>query len=172
MIYCHRTWSHPPSGLCGPAHTACRKPPGCSSDRPGLEEPLPSGSQSPGWLASCRSEVPSAIGGAACCLCFECKQRPAPPVPSSRMSCSPFSRIRQSSSCEKSMGLGKTQCIALLAAFFALRGHQVYLPPEKTLRLLLWPPSYKSCCPGLLTMRDPLPFGFCLTHKLARVHES
>ena len=55
-----RQWSHPPSGLCGPCSHCMQKAPWLP-DLPGLEEALPSGSQSPGWLASCHSEVPAQL---------------------------------------------------------------------------------------------------------------
>ena len=50
-------------------------------------------------------------------------------------------------------GAGETQCIALLAAFFALRGHRVYYAArEKTPPLSPWPPSFINCCHEHLTM--------------------
>ena len=91
---------------------------------PGLEEALLIGSQSPGWLASCHSEVPAQLV--------------------ERLSARALSASRDLHLLSLTVGVllsllthktelivrgvygaGKTQCIALLAAFFALRGHQV-----------------------------------------------
>ena len=51
-------------------------------DLPGLEEALPSGSQSPGWLASCRSDVPVQLVEWLAAHALSAS-RDLPPVPSS-----------------------------------------------------------------------------------------
>ena len=91
-------------------------------DLPGLEEALPSGSQSPGWLASCRSEVPAQLVEwlAAHVLTASRDLLLAVGVLLSLLTHKTELIVREV------YRAGKTQCIALLAAFFALRGHQVY----------------------------------------------
>ena len=140
-------------------------------DLPGLEEALPSGSQSAGWLASCRSEVPAQLV--------------------ERLAAHALSASRDLHLLSLAVGVllslltHKPELIQLIvrgvygagrrsvlrSSLLSLRyvGTKCTMPPAKTLRSLLWPPSYKSCCPGPLTMRGPLPFGSCPTHKLARV---
>ena len=61
MICRHQTWLHPPSGLWALLSLHAESPLAAIPDLPGLWEALPSGSQSAGWLASCRSEVPEQL---------------------------------------------------------------------------------------------------------------
>ena len=63
---------------------------------------------------------------------------------------------------------GKTQCIALLAAFFALHGHQVYYVSRQNTTIVAMAIFVQELLPQD-PMRGPLPFGSCPTHTLARV---
>ena len=122
MIYRHLTWLHPPSGSCGPCSDS---PLAALPDLPGLEEALPSGSQSSGWLASCRSEVPEQLVDWLAAHALSASRdlhllSLAVGVLLSLLTHKTELIVRGV------YGAGKTQCIALLAAFFALRGHHVY----------------------------------------------
>ena len=89
------------------------------SDLPGLEEALPSGSQSSGWLASCRSEVPERLAAHALSASRDLHLLSlAVGVLLSLLTHKTELIVRGV------YGAGKTQCIALLAAFFMLRYQQ------------------------------------------------
>ena len=85
-----------------------------------LDEALPIGSQSPGWLASCHSEVPAQLVEWLAAHALSASLLLAVGVLLSLLTHKTELIVRGV------YGAGKTQCIALLAAFFALRGHQVY----------------------------------------------
>ena len=123
-------------------------------DLPGLEEALPSGSQSSGWLTSCLSEVPEQLVDwlAAHALSASRDLHLLSLAVGVLLS---LLTHKQSSSCEVSMGLARRS--ALRSSLPSLRyvGTMCTMLPGKTLRLLPWPLSYKSCCPGPLTMRGP-----------------
>ena len=126
MTFRHLPWLHLPSGLCGPCSLyMLRAPFLLSRDLPGLEEALPIGSQSPGWLASCHSETPAQlVEWLAAHALSESRDLHllslAVGVLLSLLTHKTELIVRGV------YGAGKTQCITLLAAFFALRGHQVY----------------------------------------------
>ena len=98
----------------GPAHTAALP------DLPGLEEALPSYSQSSGWVPSCLSEVPEQLADWLAAHALSASRDLHLGVLLSLLTHKTDLIVRGV------YGASKTQCIALLAAFFALRGHQVY----------------------------------------------
>ena len=122
MISRHLPWWHPPSGSCG----LCSR---CMQTAPWLLSrtylALPSGSQSSSWLPSCLSEVPEQLVDWLAAHASSASRdlhllSLAVGVLLSLLTHKTELIVREV------YGAGKTQCIALLAAFFALRGHQVY----------------------------------------------
>ena len=140
-------------------------------DLPGLEESLPSGSQSAGWLASCRSEVPDQLVDWLAAHALNASRD--------------LHLLSLAVGVLLSLLTHKTELIvrgvyqlvrhsASRSSLPSLRyvGTTCTMRPGKTLRLLLWPPSYKSCCPGPLT-DDAWPTAIrLLSHTQARTSES
>ena len=67
------------------------------------------------------------------------------------------------------MGLARRSVLRFSLLSLRYVGTRCIMLPERTLRLLPWPLSYRSCCLGPLMMRGPWPSGSCPTHKRARV---
>ena len=137
-------------------------------DLPGLEEAPPSGSQSSGWLPSCPNEVPEQLADWLAAHALSASRdlhllSLAVGVLLSLLTHKTELIVRGV------YGAGKTQCIALLAAFFALRGHQVYYASRENTTIVAMALSYRSCSLGPLMMRGPKLSGSCPTHKRARV---
>ena len=116
-------------------------------DLSGLWEALPSGGQSPGWLASCRSEVPEQL--------VEWLAAHALSASKDLHLLSLAVGVLLSLLTHKTELIvrgvyeaGKTQCIALLAAFFALRGHQVHYASRE---------KHHDCCHGHFRTRVAAP---------------
>ena len=152
-----------PSPKPRPAHTACRQPPGCS---PGLEEALPSGS----WLPSCLKEVPEQL----------VDWRAAHALSASRdlHLLSLAVGVLLSLLTHKTelivrgvYGAGKTQCIALLAAFFALRGHQVYYASRENTTIVAMATFVQELLPRAPDDAWPMAIRL-LSHTQARTSES
>ena len=138
-------------------------------DLPGLEEALPSGSQSPGWLASCRSKVPAQL--------VEWLAAHALTASRDLHLLSLAVGVLLSLLTHKTelivggvYGAGKTQCIALLAAFFALRGHQVYYASTENTTIVAMATFVQELLPRAPDEAWPTAIRLAFpTHKLARV---
>ena len=127
MISHHLTWFHPPSGLLVRALLTLHAGSSCPTlpDLPGLGEALPIGSQMRGWLASCLSETPAQlVEWLAAHALSESKDLHLLSLAAGVL----LSLLTHKTELivRGVYGAGKTQCIALLAAFFGLRGHHVY----------------------------------------------
>ena len=136
-------------------------------DLPGLEEALPIGSQSPGWLASCHSELPAQLVEWLAAHALSASRdlhllSLAVGVLLSLLTHKTELTVRGV------YGAGKTQCIALLAAFFALRGHQVYYASRENTTIVAMATFVQELLP-----RDPeeawptdsAPFPHASSHK-------
>ena len=145
MIYRHLTWSHPPSGSCGPTLHA-DSPLAALPDLPGLEEALPSGSA---LSASRDLHLLSLAVGVLLSLLTHKTELIVRGV----------------------YGAGKTQCIALLAAFFALRGHHVYYAPRENTTIVAMATFVQELLPRAPDDAWPTAIRL-LSHTQARTSES
>ena len=147
---------------------ACAGPNAALPDLPGLEEALPIGSQSPGWLAFCHSEVSAQLV--------------------ERLAAHALSESRDLHLLSLAVGVllsllthktelivqgvygaGKTQCIALLAAFFALCGHQVYYASRENTAIVAMATFVQELLPRTPDEACAIRL---LSHTLVRTSES
>ena len=139
-------------------------------DLPGLEEALPIGSQSPGWLASCHSEVPAQLVEWLAAHALSASRdlhllSLAVGVLLSLLTHKTELIVRGV------YGAGKTQCIALLAAFFALRGHQVYYACRENTTIVAMATFVQELLPRAPEEAWPTAIRL-LSHTQARTSES
>ena len=88
------------------------------------------------------------------------------------VSCSPFSHTRRSSLCEESTGLvRRNDCIALLAAFFARRGHQVHCASRENTTIVAMATFVQELLPRAPDEAWPTSIRL-LSHTQARTSES
>ena len=139
-------------------------------DLPGLEEALPSGSQSSGWLPSCLSEVPEQLVDWLAAHALSASRdlhllSLAVGVLLSLLTHKTELIVRGV------YGAGKTQCIALLAAFFALRGHQVYYALRENTTIVAMATFVQELLPRAPDDAWPIAIRL-LSHTQARTSES
>ena len=102
---------------------------------PLLEEALPLGSQSTAWLPLCSSAVPTQLVEWLAAHSIGC----SPDLHLLTMAVAVLLSLcthKTELAVRGVYGAGKTQCIALLAAFFALRGHHVYYASRENTTIL------------------------------------
>ena len=102
---------------------------------PLLEEALPLGSQSTAWLPQCSSAVPTQLVEWLAAHSIGC----SPDLHLLTMAVAVLLSLcthKAELAVRGVYGAGKTQCIALLAAFFALRGHHVYYASRENTTIL------------------------------------
>ena len=102
---------------------------------PLLEEALPLGSQSTAWLPQCSSAVPTQLVEWLAAHSIGC----SPDLHLLTMAVAVLLSLfthKTELAVRGVYGAGKTQCIALLAAFFALRGHHVYYASRENTTIL------------------------------------
>ena len=102
---------------------------------PLLEEALPLGSQSTAWLPLCPSAVPTQLVEWLAAHSIGC----SPDLHLLTMAVAVLLSLcthKTELAVRGVYGAGKTQCIALLAAFFALRGHHVYYASRENTTIL------------------------------------
>ena len=170
MPHGHHTWLHPPSGLCALLSLHAESPLAAIPDLPGLWEALPSGSQSPDWLASCCGEVPAQLvewlAGHTLSASKDLHLLSlAVGVLLSLLTHKTELIVRGV------YGAGKTQCIALLAAFFALRGHQVYYASRENTTIVAMATFVQELLPRAPDDAWPTAIRL-LSHTQARTSES
>ena len=139
-------------------------------DLPGLEEAVLSGSQSSGWLPSCLSEVPEQLVDWLAAHALSASRdlhllSLAVGVLLSLLAHKTELIVRGV------YGAGKTQCIALLAAFFALRGHQVYYASRENTTIVAMATFVQELLPRAPDDAWPIAIRL-LSHTQARTSES
>ena len=139
-------------------------------DLPGLEEALPSGSQSSGWLPTCLSEVPEQLTDWLAAHALSASRdlhllSLAVGVLLSLLTHKTELIVRGV------YGAGRTQCIALLAAFFALRGHQVYYASRENTTIVAMATFVQELLPRAPDDAWPKAIRL-LSHTQARTSES
>ena len=121
MISRHLTWWH--------LTLHADSPLAALPDLPGLEEALPSGSQSSGWLPSCLKEVSEQLVNWLAAHALSANRDLH--LLSLAVGVLLSLLTHKTELIVRGVYGADTQRIALLAAFFALRGHQVYYASRK-----------------------------------------